>query len=365
MNILIELNHPAHFHLFRNFAGIMKKKGNRIGFVVKQKDVLLDLLKPIENEYEIYVRSFKDKKSGFGRNILWILESDFKTLFFALKFKPDFLIGSNFSIAHIGRLLGKPSFLFAEDDAAVIPLLAKITYPFVTGIVAPACCNNGKWEEKSIKYESYHELAYLHTNYFKPDYNRVKNIFGPGKNYLIRFSGLTAHHDKNIAGLKGDFARKIIEKLSARGNVFITSEKKLEKEFEPYRISLDPSDMHHALYYADMLICDSQTMTAEAAVLGTPSLRFNGFVGRIGYLEELEHRYDLTYGIKTSEPDKLLLKLDDLLDRQGIKEEWEKKRLKMLSEKIDLTALMIWFFENYPQSREKISQNQHFQYRFK
>ncbi len=35
-------------------------------------------------------------------------------------------------------------------------------------------------------------------------------------------------------------------------------------------------------------------MIAEAAVLGTPSIRFNDFVGKLGYLEDLEHKYGLT-----------------------------------------------------------------------
>ena len=47
-------------------------------------------------------------------------------------------------------------------------------------------------------------------------------------------------------------------------------------------------------------------MAAECAVLGTPSIRFNDFVGKLGYLEELELEYGLTFGIKTSDPEKLL-----------------------------------------------------------
>ena len=55
--------------------------------------------------------------------------------------------------------------------------------------------------------------------------------------------------------------------------------------------------MHHALYFAEMFIGDSQTMTAEAAVLGTPALRLNNFVGKLGYLNELERKFNLTYGL--------------------------------------------------------------------
>ncbi len=47
-------------------------------------------------------------------------------------------------------------------------------------------------------------------------------------------------------------------------------------------------------------------MVAEAAVLGTLPIRFNNYVGKLSYLEELEHKYHLTFRIKTSEQEKLL-----------------------------------------------------------
>jgi predicted glycosyltransferase len=43
-------------------------------------------------------------------------------------------------------------------------------------------------------------------------------------------------------------------------------------------------------------------MAVEAAMLGTPSVRFSSFSGKIRVLEELEHTYKLTVGILPSEP---------------------------------------------------------------
>jgi len=106
-------------------------------------------------------------------------------------------------------------------------------------------------------------------------------------------------------------------------------------------------------------------MTAEAAVLGIPSIRFNDFVGKLGYLEELEHKYKLTYGIKTSEPEKLFCTIDELLKIHDIKSEWQKRRMKMLSEKIDVTAFFVWFIENYPNSVKITKENPHYYNRFK
>ena len=119
------------------------------------------------------------------------------------------------------------------------------------------------------------------------------------------------------------------------------------------------------LFNADLYIGDSQTMAAEAAVLGTPSIRFNDFVGKLGYLEELEHKYGLTFGIKTSEPERLLQKVGELLNTPMLKEKWQKRRQKMLSEKIDVTAFMVWLIENYPESVEVMRKDPEYQFNFK
>jgi uncharacterized protein len=112
------------------------------------------------------------------------------------------------------------------------------------------------------------------------------------------------------------------------------------------------------------VIGDSQTMTAEAAVLGTPALRFNDFVGRLGYLYELEHRYGLTFGISTAHPDRLMAKLDELLAFSDLKTEWRNRRSRMLGEKIDVTEFFVWFLENYPESMRIVQNDPGYQRRF-
>jgi hypothetical protein len=184
-------------------------------------------------------------------------------------------------------------------------------------------------------------LAYLHPNHFKPDAEKVKSIFNLNeRNFILRFAQLTAYHDVGKSGITTEIAQQLIDMLSAHGNVFITSERALEPQFEKYRIQISPLDIHHALYFADMYIGDSQTMTAEAAVLGTPAIRFNDFVGELSYLEELEHLFNLTYGIKTNHPEQLLQKVNELLQSSNLKQYWQSKRQKMLTERIDFADFM-------------------------
>ena len=99
--------------------------------------------------------------------------------------------------------------------------------------------------------------------------------------------------------------------------------------------------------FAKMYIGDSQTMAAEAAVLGTPSIRFNDFVGEIGYLEELEHNYQLTFGIRTSDREKLFETTKTLIEQGDLKEVFKLRKETMLKEKTDLSILMKDLFLKY------------------
>lgn len=118
-------------------------------------------------------------------------------------------------------------------------------------------------------------------------------------------------------------------------------------EFRPYQAPVSPHHIHHVLNYATMLISDSQTMTIEAAVLGTPAIRCNSFVGRCSVIEELEHRYGLTYGFLPHQQEQMFATIQTLLNDNQLRAQWQEKRYKMLTDKIDLTAWMVNFIENY------------------
>lgn len=360
MKILFYLGHPAHFHLFKNIIRILSKR-NEISILTKKKDILDELLNKSGFAYNnILPEGRKDSKFHIAAGLI---KRDFRMLKHCIKNRPDIMLGTSPEICHVGKLLGIPSVNVNEDDAAAVSLYAKMSYPFASDILTPESCDNGKWNGKSIKYNSYHELAYLHPNVFTADLKVLEKYNIERPYYILRFSGLNAYHDSGVKGIDRELSKEIIKKLSTKGNIYITSERKLEHEFEHLRLNINPLDIFHALTFSEMYIGDSQTMAAEAAVLGTPSLRFNDFVGRLGYLEELEHKYNLTYGFKTNDSENLLKKIDELLNLKDIKKLWSDKRFIMLKEKIDTTKFFVWFIENYPESKMLMKHNPDYQYK--
>ncbi len=59
------------------------------------------------------------------------------------------------------------------------------------------------------------------------------------------------------------------------------------------------------------------------------------------------------------------LKSYKFIEGLTIEEEWQKRRQKMLSDKIDVTSFMVLFIENYPASVKVMQENPDYQNRFK
>lgn len=360
------ISHPAHFHLFRNTIESLMTHGHKVVIVIRPKDVLEQLCVNAGMEYyKIKERSRTTGKVGLA---LSLIQKTGAVMKIVRRTKPEFLIGCDGAIAYVGKLAGIPSFDCDEDDAEATPLFAKLFYPFFTGVIAPTICSCGKWEYKKIGHFSYHELAYLHPNSFSPD-PRYLDKYGISHDkpfYLIRFAQLTAHHDTGIHGIEKNTALQLVSMLeSAGGDVYITSERPLEPELEKYRMHIDPLDIHHLMAFADLFIGDSQTMAAEAGVLGTPFVRLNDFSGRLAYLNEIEDKYQLGYSHKAKDIDGFFDSVRKWLNEPDRKKVCMERKDRMLSDKIDLTKFLVWFIEEYPESFRLLKVNPGLQWRFK
>lgn len=338
------MGHPAHYHNLKNCIRILEERGDEVLVVARGKDVLFDLIDTEDWEVVKWPARSSGGKLSLVSNIL---KREVKLLALVRRFKPDLMAGTDLGITHVGKLLGIPSVVINEDDSHAIPLMAKLAFPYATALLAPNCCDQSPANHKKIGYEGYHELAYLHPDYFSPDRSLLPAEMRDAERYFIlRFASLHAHHDDGRSGIDDELANELIELLRPFGKVFITSERKLSEGLEPFRIPVHPSVIHHAMAFADLYIGDSQTMAAEAAVLGVPSIRFNDFVGELSYLEELEHTYELTKGIKTNEPEILLNTAREWVENTSLKSLFAERRTKMLNATIDVTKRWVEVFDD-------------------
>jgi len=143
---------------------------------------------------------------------------------------------------------------------------------------------------------------------------------------------------------------KAVEEFSRYGRVFITSESKMPDHLEKYRLDIPPQRIHDALYYASLLFGESATMASECSVLGTPAIYLDDS-GR-GYTDEQERLYGSVFNFRETIEDqgRAIGKGAELLGREGAKEEWGRKRERLLKDKIDVTCWVADMVRGY---REK------------
>jgi len=359
MNILIDIGHPAHVHLFKNFVLEMKKKGHELFFTCRDKEYAIYLLE----YYGFNYKSFGSKyKSRFGK-ILGLVKFGIKEYITGLKFKPDILLshGSIYA-SHAAFILGKPH-ISLEDTFNFEQV--KLYKPFTKAILT-GNYGNPLTSQKVIRYAGYHELAYLHPNYFIPDMTVLKElqVLNNEPYVLIRFVSWEATHDVGHKGISLGNKIDVVKRLSKQIRVFISSESLLPEVLQPYSIKLAPHRIHDAIAFSSLIFGESATMVSEGAVLGVPGVYIDK-TGRL-YTKELENRYGLVYNFNESFSDQLkaIQKAEEIIsDKYSNK--WQQKRNKLINEKIDVTSFLVWFIENWPQSYRIMKENPDYQYRFK
>ena len=341
--ILFHIGHPAHVHLFKNTIWNLERGGYKVYVTVMDKEITLQLLDAYGFEYDVVGKNVRGLFNKAGN----MVKVDLKLLKSVKKLGADLLVsvGSPY-LAQVSALVRRPHVSFGDTENSKFDWLFT---PFTEVFMRPSCYKKDVCK-REIRYNGYHELAYLHPNYFKPNLSVLDDLgLSKADNFIIlRFVSWDAHHDISDKGFTNIL--DAVKALEQYGRILITSEKKLPEELEQNRISVPSEKIHHLLYFATLYIGESATMASESAMLGTPSIFVS--TSRRGYTDELESKYGLVYNF--SDPEKgqeyALKKAVELLKNENIKSEWREKRLKMLSEKIDVTKFMTDFIENYPES---------------
>ena len=355
MKILIDIGHPAHVHLFKNFAKEVLLHDHEVFFTCREKEFEKYLL----TSYGFSFKSFGKKYSSIPGKLLGMIEFDVKEFISGLRFSPDiFLSHGSIYAAHASFLLGKPH-ISLEDSGNMEQI--RLYKPFTNVIITPDVLKENLGD-KQIRYRSYHELAYLHPNYFKPN-DSVYDYLKLSKNEkycIVRFVSWNATHDEGQKGFSDNEKNQLIDYLSDKMKVYISSESDLPIEFRKYQIYIPPEKIHDALYFASLVISEGATIASEAGLLGTTSFYVNSI--RRSYCQDQE-RFNLVYNFQNSYS--ALMKIKEIIiDKKKLSKQSE-ARHSLISSKIDTTAFLVWFVENWPESYRIMKANPEYQERFR
>lgn len=356
MRILIDIGHPAHVHLFKNFVWGMQKNGHEFFFTCRNKEFEIYLLEKYRFQYISFGKHFKSKCG----KIIGLIKFVFLMLHYSLKFKPDIYLSHGSIYASITSWMINKPHISLEDSGNMEQI--KLYRPFTEAIVVPEILPE-HLGAKEVRYKSFHEIAYLHQKYFIPK-PEILNVLGIQKNQkyaILRFVSWTATHDAGQKGFSLKDKRKLISLIKAKEmEVIISSESSLPEEFNKYAVRFPPELMHDAIYFASIFIGEGATMASEAGVLGTTAVYVNSI--RRSYCE-LQERYNLVFNFQNAND--AFVKIQQILDENILLEKNLAGAIKLVGENIDLTAFLIWFVENYPNSFRIMKENPAYQNRFR
>ncbi len=327
MRLLFDVNHPVQVHLLRPVLLHFEAGGHERRVVARDKDVTLHLLRHYGIEHAVPARPGR----GTAGLLRELVQREWRVLRLARALRPRLIVGTSVHAARVARLTGAVAVVLNDDDARANPGFARLAYPGAHAVVTPDCLRHEDGGPRRHTYPGNQQLFYLHPARFTPDPGvRTRLGLVPGEPYaLARLSALAAHHDRGVTGISEELVDELATRLRGRVRVFVSSEKPLGARLRPLRLELPPEHLHDVLAGAEFCLGDSQSVSAEAAVLGTPAFRLNGFVGRIAYLADLERR-GLAFGFRPGEERRLLEALLALLDDPQRKARLAERREQLL-----------------------------------
>lgn len=272
MRILFDIVHPADVHFFKHAIAALTARGDKVRILSRHKDITCELLDEIGLDHTPVSRAASGQ-FGLARELMW---RDLRMLREVVRFRPDVMVGfGGVAVSHVGKVTRTPSVAFYDTETA--KLQNSLTWPFITALYVPRCYSGRVPKGRTFRVPGLKPLAFLHPENFTPDRQiAIKNGLDPDReNYLVRLVSWQAHHDIGHSGWRADETVQLVEFLSTRGQVIISSEAELPESLKSLAYRGERNALHHLMGHCDLCIGESVTMAAEAGLLGARAV----FVG--------------------------------------------------------------------------------------
>ncbi|RQG97104.1 DUF354 domain-containing protein [Natrarchaeobius chitinivorans] len=339
MRILVFANTPAHVHLYRHAVDRLESAGHDVLVLTREYACTTDLLDFFGLPYRRYGRhdTTAPSKPQLARELA---EQAGRIVTESVRFRPDVIFGRGPYAALAGTVTRTPVVLVLDDEPG--DFNHTVSRPFADCIISPAVTRRDLGDAH-YTFDGFKECAYLHPEVFEPD-EAVREYLGvdPEEPYaLVRFNALDALHDAGLEGFTRDQRRDLLERLGERATVFVSDEGgEMDLQDLPARqYDLHPALIHDAMAEASLLVADTGTMVNEAALLGTPALRFRGTDDHeYGEFRELER---VGIAEQFDEYDAVRDRSLELVGDPSASERWERRRREYVGDLVNLTELLV------------------------
>ena len=341
MKIIININHPAHVHYYRNFIKLMEAKGHQFCVINRDSKMINQLLDYYGIEHTI--RNKRPEKKGTIPSLMYLLKMILWCIRKSFAFHPDMYMGfASSACAITAWMFRKPSILI--DDTEHNSMTHKLYMPVCSKVLTPFYFKKDLGnKDKQVRFNAYVEQLYLHSAYFKSSTQVLEELGVKPKEYVIvRYVAYDAHHDLKVHPISEETKRNIVKEISKRYRVFVSLEKSVKDTFyDDYVLKISPEKMHDLEANAKFMVAEGATMASEAFLLGVPYLYLNPLM--VGYIDYQCTNYP-NRCFKTTNGDEAMKIVSQLMD---IKIDGEAERKKVEEQTINPTEYLVKFVEDY------------------
>jgi hypothetical protein len=334
-------NTPAHVHVYKGLVRRLRDDGHDVLVLARDYGCTVALLEYYDLPHRVY---------GTLDTTKWSLARQLPSHYYnivrhAREFDPDCIFGRGSYAAHAGAVTGAATVLVVDSETDTLD--HAVSRPFARAILTPHVFGKDLGP-RHYRFRGFKECAYLHPETFTPsgDVREKLGVADDERFALVRLNAFGSHHDVGQSGFSPGDRRRLIEELSEDVTVFVSDEGDDVDvaSLDAHPFDLHPARLHDALAAANLLVADTQTIVTEAALLGTPAVRSNSFVGEndMGNFKALAEA-DLVRNVgsfervKTVAPD---------LATPDANERWEARRDDYVSDLVNLTDLITTVAEN-------------------
>jgi uncharacterized protein len=285
---MIDVLHPKHVHFFRPLLKRWQDRGHELKIVTRDKDITHELL----DLFRIPYVCLSKQKTGLGL-VYELLKRWFKFTIMLRDFRPDIVLSiGGITTSLPSKLLGIPNIALTDTETA--ELSNRIAFPFADRVLTPEWFTRD-FGRRHYRYRSFHEWSYLHPHEFTPDPELVRDEgIDPDEPYaVVRFVRWDAVHDQGEKGFSAEDAVRLIEHLSSKMKVVLTTETPPPEALKKFAIAIRIDRMHHVMAFARLVVGESPSMCAEAALMGVPSVLASSWAGECGNMKVLSDEFGL------------------------------------------------------------------------
>lgn len=345
MNFLISISHPAWSHQFKAVIELLKADKQTVIVAGINKDGALDLLDSFGIPYHI-IATHTGKNTW--QKIGLLFSTTFEIFKLSRKYKPDFYIGRAAPMVSVNAFLFRKKHLVFEDtEISRIGLLS--CQLFSTEIITPNSFmrNLGK---KHLRINGLKELFYLHPNRFQPNSDIFKYLkIEPTQPFVfIRLVAFAASHDLGYSGTSVQEVEQLIERCKKIGKVFVSSELELPTHLKEYQINVPFDQIHHVLYFAQLVLTEGATMATESAILRTPSIYLNPL--NAGTINSLANDYNLIIKANSGNKYQKAMQAIDTFEHAKDSSIFKENHAKLIADNQDMTTFYMNRINHYLES---------------